>query len=123
MTTLPATEPALQRAEARRTADRRTADLTAYDLYLRALAIYFPITKQRVLEALGHLEQAIAIDRQFGPALAWAAICSLRLVNDGWVAEHEKVRCRAIGRAHYSDVTEFLPEFREMAASRRCGLG
>jgi adenylate cyclase len=89
-------EPALQRAEARRTADRRTADLTAYDLYLRALAIYFPITKQRVLEALGHLEQAISIDRQFGPALAWAAICSLRLVNDGWVAEHEKVRCRAI---------------------------
>jgi len=42
------------------------------------------------------LERAIAIDRQFGPALAWAAICNLRLVNDGWVTEHEKVRCRAI---------------------------
>jgi TolB-like protein len=92
-------EPALQMAETRRLAHRPTSDLTAYDLYLRALAIYFPITKPRVLEALGHLEQAITIDRQFGPALAWAAICNLRLVNDGWVEEHEKVRRRAIEQA------------------------
>ena len=89
-------EPALQMAEARRTAGRPTTDLTAYDLYLRALAIYFPITKERVFKALAHLERAIAIDPQFGPALAWAAVCNLRLVNDGWIAEHEKVRRRAI---------------------------
>src|SRR5437762_9263847 len=47
-------EPALQMAETRRLAQRPTSDLTAYDLYLRALDLYFPITKQRVLEALGH---------------------------------------------------------------------
>jgi tetratricopeptide (TPR) repeat protein len=92
-------EPALQVAEARRSAARPTTDITAYDLYLRALAIYFPVTKQRTIEALGHLERAITLDPQFGPALAWAAICNLRLVNDGWVAEHEEVRRRAIEQA------------------------
>src|SRR5207248_2157833 len=45
-------EPALQAAEMRRTAARPTIDLTAYDLYLRALAIIFPTTKEGVLEAL-----------------------------------------------------------------------
>jgi tetratricopeptide (TPR) repeat protein len=80
----------------RRSAARPTSDLNAYDLYLRALAIYFPITKERVIEALGHLERALAIDRQFGPALAWAANCNLRLVNDGWTAEPKKIRRRSI---------------------------
>jgi TolB-like protein len=89
-------EPALQMAEMRRSAARPTSDLNAYDLYLRALAIYFPITKERVIQALGHLERALAIDRQFGPALAWAANCNLRLVNDGWTAEPEKIRRRSI---------------------------
>jgi len=30
------------------------------------------------------LDQAIAIDGHYGPALSWAAICHMRLVNDGW---------------------------------------
>ena len=62
-------EPALQAAEMRRSAARPTTDLTAYDLYLRALAAFFPITKERIFEALGLLEQAIAIDPHYGPAL------------------------------------------------------
>src|SRR6185369_5982258 len=45
-------EPALQAAEGRRSAGRPTNDLTAYDLYLRALATHYPITKERLLEAL-----------------------------------------------------------------------
>jgi adenylate cyclase len=80
-------EPALQAAETRRSAARPTTDLGAYDLYLRALAAYFPMTKERIFEALGLLEQAIAIDRHYGPALSWAAICHLRLVFDGWAEE------------------------------------
>src|SRR5208282_4441024 len=38
-------EPALQAAEMRRSAARPTTDLSAYDLYLRALAAVFPFTK------------------------------------------------------------------------------
>src|SRR5205823_7684288 len=46
-------EPALQAAEMRRSAARPTTDLSAYDLYLRALTAYYPITKERIFEALG----------------------------------------------------------------------
>src|ERR1700726_4091362 len=77
-------EPTLQAAEIRRTAARPTADLSAYDLYLRALATIWPVTKERLFEALRLLEQAIAIDPRYGPALSWATICHLRLVGDGW---------------------------------------
>jgi TolB-like protein len=85
-------EPALEMAEIRRSAARPTTDLSAYDLYLRALAIFFPITKERIVEALGLLDQAIAIDRHYGPALAWAAGCHLQLVINGWVEEPETSR-------------------------------
>jgi adenylate cyclase len=88
-------EPALQAAETTRSADRPTIDLTAYDLYLRALAVFLPVTKERVLEALGLLEQATAIDRHYGPALALAAMCHLRLVVGGWAAEPETTRRKA----------------------------
>jgi TolB-like protein len=88
-------EPALQMAEIRRSAARPTTDLSAYDLYLRALAIFFPITRERVFEALGLLKQALVIDPHYGPALSWAAICHMRLVNDGWAGAPERSRGRA----------------------------
>jgi TolB-like protein/class 3 adenylate cyclase len=43
-------EPALQAAEMRRSAARPTTDLSTYDLYLRALATFFPTTKDRLLQ-------------------------------------------------------------------------
>jgi hypothetical protein len=88
-------EPALQAAEMRRSAERPTSDLTAYDLYLRALAAYYPMTKERIFEALELLEQAIAIDQHYGPALSWAAICHMHLVREGWAEEPETYRRRA----------------------------
>jgi adenylate cyclase len=89
-------EPALQAAETARAVRRPTTDLTAYDLYLRALAAYLPMTKERIFEALGLLEQAIAMDRHYGPALSWAAICHLRLVFDGWADEPETNRRKGV---------------------------
>ena len=88
-------EPALQAAEMRRSAARPTTDLSTYDFYLRALATYFPITGERIFEALVLLEQAIAIDRHYGPALSLAAICHLQLTTNGWVEEAETVRRKA----------------------------
>jgi TolB-like protein/class 3 adenylate cyclase len=74
-------EPALQAAETARSAGRPTADLTAYDLYLRAYAMYFS-SAARIPEALHLMEQAIARDPRYAPALAWAALCCARLVYD-----------------------------------------
>src|SRR5438874_12795792 len=66
-------EPALQTAEARRSAGRPTRDLTAYDLYLRARAMFYTSYKQ-IPQALPLLEEAIARDPNYGPALAWIAL-------------------------------------------------
>jgi TolB-like protein len=75
-------EPELQAAETARAARRPTADLTAYDAYLRAFAILFSSTKQ-IPAALALLEDAITRDPNYGPALAWAAVCHQRLCIDG----------------------------------------
>jgi TolB-like protein/class 3 adenylate cyclase len=85
-------EPALQAAEVRRSAARPVHDVTAYDLYLRALATYYPITKDRLLEAVELLHQAIAIDRYCGPALSLAAMCQMRLFREGWDEDPETAR-------------------------------
>jgi adenylate cyclase len=82
-------EPALQAAEVRRSAARPTHDVTAYDLYLRALSTYYPITKDRLLNAMELLNQAIAIDRHCGPALSLAAMCQMRLFREGWAEDPE----------------------------------
>jgi TolB-like protein/class 3 adenylate cyclase len=76
-------EPALQAAEIVRSANRPTHDLTAYDLYLRGS--YAPVltSGKQMPKALAFLEQAIERDPGYGPALAWAAVCCLRLCSDG----------------------------------------
>jgi TolB-like protein len=48
-------EPKLERAETRRSSQRPTADLTAYDLYLRAKEEWYFHQKDRVIRALGLL--------------------------------------------------------------------
>src|SRR5215471_12960308 len=59
-------EPALQAAEIAHSVARRTEDLTAYDLYLRACTMEWSSAS----EALRLLDQAIARDPNYGPALA-----------------------------------------------------
>jgi adenylate cyclase len=94
-------EPTLQSAEMRRSSDRPTNDLTAYDLYLRALA---PIRsgeweKERYLQGLDLLSQAIERDPRYGPALAAAAFCHQALHNAGWTKDESADRREGIDLA------------------------
>jgi TolB-like protein/class 3 adenylate cyclase len=86
-------EPAMQAAETARSAGRQTSDLTAYDLYLRAYAMTLS-SATRIPEALRLLEQAIARDPRYGPALAWAAFCCARLLFDGRSEDREADRLK-----------------------------
>jgi TolB-like protein/class 3 adenylate cyclase len=86
-------EPALQAAETVRSGSRPTADLTAYDLYLRAYAMYLS-SRTRVPEALRLMEQAIARDPRYGPALAWAALCCYALLVDDRSEDREADRLK-----------------------------
>jgi adenylate cyclase len=86
-------EPALQAAETARSARRPTADLTAYDLYLRAYEMFWS-SAQQIPGALRLLEQAIARDPRYGPALARAAICCFRQLLDGRSEHSEADRAK-----------------------------
>jgi TolB-like protein len=117
-------EPALQAAEMRRSAARPTADLGAYDLYLRALATIFPITKERIVGALGLLEQAIAMDQHYGPALSWAAMCHVHLVVNGWAEAPETNGHKAAELARQAlDATQNDPGVLANAAAALAHLG
>jgi adenylate cyclase len=84
-------EPALQAAEIRRSSERPTYDLTAYDLYLRAYSKFF-LSAWQIADALRLLERAIERDPQYGPALALAAVCCQRLCLDGLSTDPEMHR-------------------------------
>ena len=89
-------EPALQAAETARSAARPTNDLTAYDLYLRAYAMLW--SSLQPLEALRL--QAIELDPRYGPALAFAAFCCMRLCSDGFSTDRDGDRRKGIDYSH-----------------------
>jgi len=92
-------EPALQAAEIRRSRARPTSDLTAYDLYLRALPYTYAWERESTLTALELLRQAIERDLSYGPALSIAALCHCFLDLNGWAEDRETNRRKAIDLA------------------------
>jgi pentatricopeptide repeat protein len=92
-------EPTLQAAEIRRSSERPTNDLTAYDLYLRALPHWGSLEKNRVVLGLDLLGQAIERDPHYGSALALAAHCHQRLEARGWTEDPETTRLTSIALA------------------------
>ncbi|WP_298363523.1 adenylate/guanylate cyclase domain-containing protein [uncultured Bradyrhizobium sp.] len=83
---------ALEAAEQRRSLRKPTDDLTAYDLYLRALAEAQSWEKVRILRALDLLKQALDRDPNYGPALALAATCHANLYVNNWTDDLELTR-------------------------------
>src|SRR5208283_91281 len=93
-------EPTLQAAEISRSAKRPTGDLTAYDLYLRALSCSKFRERERLFQALDLLGQAIERDPDFGPALALAATGHCDLHVNGWSESLKTNRRKGIELAH-----------------------
>jgi len=89
-------EPALLAAEIRRSVERPTTDLTAYDLYLRALAPAESGEKDRIIEALDLLGRVLEREPRYGPALALAAGCHNALDVSGWTNDAEANRREGI---------------------------
>ncbi len=87
-----AIEPTLEAAEIRRSAERPTNDLSAYDLYLRALPHLLSFDREQNPLALDLLGRAIKRDPQFGPALALAASCHAQLDLSGWADDRDTNR-------------------------------
>jgi TolB-like protein/class 3 adenylate cyclase len=89
-------EPALQASEISRAAARPTRDLTAYDLYLRALAAMYSYSKDGIQTALRLLDQVIERDSNFAPALGAAANSRIHVDMNGWSEDADENRRAAI---------------------------
>jgi TolB-like protein/class 3 adenylate cyclase/tetratricopeptide (TPR) repeat protein len=92
-------EPVPRAAEMRRSAARPTTDLSAYDLYLRAVASFSSGSKAGVTRALDLVEQAIDRDPHYGSALAYGAVCCHFIDLNGWTENPGQNRRAAIDRA------------------------
>jgi adenylate cyclase len=90
-------EPTLQAAEVQRSSRRPVNHLGAYDLYLRAYAMMLSPAR-RVTELAGLLDQAIACDPDFGPALALAAAFHMNSEIFGWCDDPEDNRRKGLER-------------------------
>ena len=84
-----AIEPTLRKAEIERSRRKRPESLAAYDLFLRALTPLQKLRPEPNAEALKLLEQAIAIDPGYAPALAYAAWCYEQRLLHGWSITQE----------------------------------
>jgi adenylate cyclase len=86
-----AIEPKLQQAEIQRAQTKPTESLTAYDLYLRALGLFYDLTEDSLTEALALLDRCIAADRRYSSAYALACLCHMnrKMLNWDVVGETE----------------------------------
>jgi TolB-like protein len=80
-----AIEPAVQFAEIARQKAAKPSRLDAYDLLLRAYGLEHQFTAESIKAALGCLDQAIAIDPSYAPAIAMAAYCHALRHFQGWI--------------------------------------
>ena len=77
-------DPLLMDTEVKRALERPIADLTTYDLYLRAMHLIRNWAREPVAQAIDFLERAIERDPNFGPALASLALCHAQNFLSGW---------------------------------------
>jgi len=93
-------DPLLQDIEIKRASDRPTADLTAYDLYLRSLPHIRAWAREANMQAIALLEKAVERDPHYGLALASLALCHSQNISSGWAedAAIERERTSALAR-------------------------
>ena len=89
-------EPTLQANEIRRSVERPTSDVTAYDLYLHALSHFYSSEREGIVVALDLLGRVIERDPRYGPALASAAQCHYSLHVNGWTEDPRASRFRGV---------------------------
>jgi adenylate cyclase len=81
-----AIEPKLRQSEIERASRKPTANLTAYDHYLRALAQSYRFTEAGFAEAVVLARQALAIDPSYASAAAMVGVCCGQQRPQGWGA-------------------------------------
>jgi adenylate cyclase len=94
-----AVEPAIRQSEIEQARRKRPGSLDAHDLWLRALPQLEAMQPQANERALGLLQEALAIDPNFAPALAYAAWCYEQRLTRQWPGADPSQRHTAIDLA------------------------
>jgi adenylate cyclase len=89
-------EPRLRAVEAARVADRPTESLDAYDCVLKAQARLYYFTEESYRDAGKLLERGIALDPSYAQAYAYLAWWLNFQIGEGWSADSESERTRAV---------------------------
>ena len=84
-----AIEPTIELAEIERLKRKPAVNVDAYDLLLRALQLERDFTDESLAAAVQCLEEALAIDPSYAPAMALASYCYAQRQNQGWVCDPE----------------------------------
>ncbi|WP_244607897.1 tetratricopeptide repeat protein [Bradyrhizobium vignae] len=91
-----AIQPKLFHAEIALAKRRRPEDLTAYDLYLRALQRAFRSTRDGLAEALRLVQRVLKRDPKFAAAAGLAALCHAENVVRGYAVDPQFERKEAV---------------------------
>jgi adenylate cyclase len=97
--------PKLEQAEIERAKRKPTANLDAYDYYLRGMAKFYRWTREGTSEALRLFDRAIELDPEFVSAYGMAARCyAYRRSNKGFTSlQRETVEAARLAR-HAADL-------------------
>ena len=98
-----AIEPSLRFAEVARASTKPTENLTAYDLYLRALPHRYALSEVGARTALAFATAAIEHDPRFATAKALAAYCYAMFVHQDWDEPDAADKASALAHAAVDD--------------------
>jgi tetratricopeptide (TPR) repeat protein len=91
-------EPKVQESEIRRAQGKVTKNLTAYDLYMRAVALLYEFNEEASDKALALLERAIGLDNRYSSAHGAICWCMIDRNQQRW-GNLDETRARGLQAA------------------------
>ena len=91
-----AIQPKLFQTEIAMATRRRPENLTAYDLFLRAMQQFYLSTREGLAEAIRLAHRALELDPQFGFVTALAGVCHMQRVLYGYAVDPQFDRKEAV---------------------------
>lgn len=79
----------------KRSQRKHPESLDSWDLYLRATSLYYETTVPANAQAIGLLERAIDLDRNFGSLYARMSACKIQAAYHGWAKDTVAIACEA----------------------------
>lgn len=91
--------PHLRERELGRALRKHPDSMTAYDLTLKALDLFYRMDRSSIMQARELLEQALQHDPEYAPAYSHMASLRMRWIAQGWSEDEQADRTMAAGAA------------------------